>query len=97
MSDPMSDAAASESAVPTPVVRSARDLVPRIHHAGMPLKLAQKIQTEIAHAHVFVPILTAHSHKAGWVHQEIGYALALVGVVVANVATGGPSVGPPSP
>ncbi len=37
----------SDDDIPTPVVRSARDLIPRIHHAGMPLKLAQKIQAEI--------------------------------------------------
>ena len=35
------------------------------------------IQTDIAHAHLFVPILTAQSHKRGWVHQEIGYAVAM--------------------
>ncbi len=37
----------SDDTIPTPVVRSARELIPRIHHAGMPLKLAQRIQTEI--------------------------------------------------
>jgi len=37
----------------------------------------EQIQTSIAHAHVFVPILTPRSHERGWVHQEIGFAVAL--------------------
>jgi hypothetical protein len=35
------------------------------------------IKTFIAHAHVFLPIITESSSKRGWVHQEIGYAMAL--------------------
>jgi hypothetical protein len=31
----------------------------------------------IAHAHVFLPLITDKSKESRWVHQEIGYALAL--------------------
>lgn len=37
----------------------------------------EQIQGSITHAHVFVPILTPRSHERGWVHQEIGFAVAL--------------------
>lgn len=37
----------------------------------------QQIRTFIAHAHVFLPIITEESSERGWVHQEIGYAMAL--------------------
>jgi hypothetical protein len=37
----------------------------------------EQIQTFIAHAHVFLPVITASSSERGWVHQEIGYAMAL--------------------
>jgi hypothetical protein len=37
----------------------------------------QQIKTFIAHAHVFLPIITQASSERGWVHQEIGYAMAL--------------------
>lgn len=36
-----------------------------------------QIKNFIAHAHVFLPLITAESSRRGWVHQEIGYALAL--------------------
>lgn len=36
-----------------------------------------QIENYIAHAHVFLPVITAESNKRGWVHQEIGYAKAL--------------------
>jgi hypothetical protein len=36
-----------------------------------------EIRRRIAHAHVFVPIITPASSSRGWVHEEIGYALAL--------------------
>ncbi|MEW6533595.1 MAG: toll/interleukin-1 receptor domain-containing protein [Thermodesulfobacteriota bacterium] len=36
-----------------------------------------QIKNFIAHAHVFMPIITEASGKRGWVHQEIGYAMAL--------------------
>ena len=37
----------------------------------------EQIRSYIAHAHVFLPVVTPKSSKRGWVHQEIGYALAL--------------------
>ncbi len=36
-----------------------------------------QIKTFIANAHVFLPIITESSSERGWVHQEIGYAMAL--------------------
>jgi hypothetical protein len=40
-------------------------------------KFTDQIRNFIAHAHVFVPVITESSSKRGWVHQEIGYAMAL--------------------
>jgi hypothetical protein len=37
----------------------------------------EQIKTFIAHAHVFLPILTHGANQRNWVHQEIGYAMAL--------------------
>jgi hypothetical protein len=37
----------------------------------------EQIQANIAHSHVFIPMLTRRSHRRGWVHQEIGYAVAV--------------------
>lgn len=37
----------------------------------------EQIKTFIAHAHVFLPVITEASSERGWVHQEIGYAMAL--------------------
>jgi hypothetical protein len=37
----------------------------------------EQIENYIAHAHVFIPVITAESNKRGWVHQEIGFAKAL--------------------
>jgi hypothetical protein len=37
----------------------------------------EQIQTFINHAHVFMPVITRASSQRGWVHQEIGYAMAL--------------------
>jgi hypothetical protein len=37
----------------------------------------EQIRTLIAHSHVFLPIITPASSSRGWVHQEIGYAMAL--------------------
>ena len=37
----------------------------------------EQIKNFIAHAHVFVPIITEASSERGWVHQEVGYAMAL--------------------
>jgi hypothetical protein len=36
-----------------------------------------QIKSFIAHAHVFMPVITKESSHRGWVHQEIGYAMAL--------------------
>jgi hypothetical protein len=36
----------------------------------------EQIKKFISHSHVFVPIITNSSHRRGWVHQEIGYAIA---------------------
>jgi hypothetical protein len=41
--------------------------------AGFP----EDIKRFIAHAHIFLPIITQSASKRGWVHQEIGYAMAL--------------------
>lgn len=38
----------SDDGVPAPVVRTARELVPRIHHAGMPLDIAKRVHKEQA-------------------------------------------------
>lgn len=37
----------------------------------------KQIKNFIAHAHVFLPFITRSSSSRGWVHQEIGYAMAL--------------------
>ncbi len=37
----------------------------------------EQIRMLITHSHVFVPILTPQSHKRGWVHQEIGFSVAM--------------------
>jgi hypothetical protein len=37
----------------------------------------EQIKNFISHAHVFMPIITRTSSQRGWVHQEIGYAMAL--------------------
>ena len=36
----------------------------------------EQIKMFIEHAHVFLPIITEASSQRGWVHQEIGYAMA---------------------
>lgn len=45
----------------------------------------EQIKTFIAHAHVFVPVITSTSVSRGWVQQEIGYAMAL-GIPVIPIA-----------
>ncbi|MCL4694823.1 MAG: TIR domain-containing protein [Candidatus Hydrogenedentes bacterium] len=37
----------------------------------------EQIKNFIAHAHVFLPVLTRTADARKWVHQEIGYAMAL--------------------
>src|SRR2546423_528056 len=36
-----------------------------------------EIKQLISRAHLFMPIITENSKKSAWVHQEIGFALAL--------------------
>lgn len=36
-----------------------------------------QIKDYISHAHIFMPILTRESSTRGWVHQEIGFAMAM--------------------
>lgn len=52
----------------------------------------EQIQAAISHAHAFVPILTPRSHARGWVHQEIGFAVAMrvpcVPICVGNLPDG---------
>jgi hypothetical protein len=46
----------SDDDIPNPVVRSARELIPRIHHAGLPNKLADNIRKEMEQVEgYFVP------------------------------------------
>ena len=47
----------------------------------------QQIKNFIAHAHVFLPVLTKLADQRKWVHQEIGYAMAL-NIPVLPVAIG---------
>lgn len=47
----------------------------------------EQIKMFIAHAHIFLPIITESSSQRGWVHQEIGYAVAL-NIPVLPVAWG---------
>lgn len=49
----------------------------------------KQIKTFIAYAHVFLPIITESSSNRGWVHQEIGYAMAL-NIPVLPIALGKP-------
>lgn len=46
-----------------------------------------QIKTFISYSHVFMPILTPTSRGRGWVHQEIGYAMAL-NIPVLPIAVG---------
>lgn len=52
----------------------------------------EQIRMFIAHAHVFLPVMTASSAARGWVHQEIGYAMAhnvpVLPVVVGDALPG---------
>lgn len=52
----------------------------------------EQIKTYIAHAHVFLPLITPKSSERGWVHQEIGYASAM-NVPVLPVTIGTPPEG----
>jgi hypothetical protein len=46
-------------------------------HIQVGHRFDEDIKKYIAMSHVFVPILTEASSKRGWVHEEIGYAMAL--------------------
>ena len=37
----------------------------------------EELKVFIEHAHIFIPVITKSSSTRGWVHQEIGYAIAL--------------------
>jgi hypothetical protein len=41
------------------------------------VKFSESLRDLIAFSHVLVPIISIASLKSGWVHQEIGYAMAL--------------------
>ncbi|MDR3688504.1 MAG: toll/interleukin-1 receptor domain-containing protein [Fimbriimonas sp.] len=47
----------------------------------------EQIKNHIAHAHVFVPILTEQASQRIWVHQEIGFSMAL-NIPVLPIAVG---------
>lgn len=51
-----------------------------------------QIKKYIAHAHVFMPLVTPNSNQGQWVHQEIGFAAAL-NVPVFPVCVGQPPMG----
>jgi hypothetical protein len=40
-------------------------------------RFSDQIRNLIAFSHAFIPLITESSSKRGWVHQEIGYAMAL--------------------
>jgi len=53
----------------------------------------EQIKDSIASAHIFMPLITKESSERGWVHQEIGYAMALnipvLPVTTENLDPGG--------
>jgi hypothetical protein len=53
----------------------------------------EQIRDSIASSHIFMPLITKESSQRGWVHQEIGYALALnipvLPVTTENLDPGG--------
>lgn len=52
----------------------------------------EQIKSYISHAHVFLPVITESSSLRGWVHQEIGYAMALnIPVLPVVIGDGLPS------
>ncbi|MBN1420004.1 MAG: toll/interleukin-1 receptor domain-containing protein [Planctomycetes bacterium] len=54
-------------------------------HPGVPF--SEQIREMVSFAHVFLPLLTERSRSRPWVHQEIGYAMAL-GVPVLPLGLG---------
>ncbi len=67
----------------------AMDLSPMFdQNFAFGLSFHEQIKMLIAHAHVFLPIITEETSKRGWVHQEIGYAMALnIPVLPVTVGT----------
>jgi hypothetical protein len=53
----------------------------------------EQIRIFIEHAHIFMPVISESSSARGWVHQEIGYAMAqhiaVFPVIIGNVTPGG--------
>lgn len=53
----------------------------------------EELKVFIEHAHIFMPVITESSSARGWVHQEIGYAIALhipvFPVLIGNVKSVG--------
>ncbi len=82
----------SESAIAGRIVQALRDngldpIWDQDFCVGMPVW--EQVRTAIAHAHVFLPLLTPEPSKCAWVHQEIGCASALnVPVVPVVLSTG---------
>jgi hypothetical protein len=50
--------------------------VMRDKHFAYGVGFHDQIRRFIEYAHVFMPVITAESSRRGWVHQEIGYAIA---------------------
>ncbi len=48
-------------------------------------RFSDEIKRQIAHAHIFISVLTANSQESPWVHQELGFALGL-GLPVLTLA-----------
>ena len=46
-------------------------------HFSSGVAFDKQIKNFISHAHIFLPFITKSSSNRGWVHQEIGYAMAL--------------------
>ena len=49
-----------------------------------------EIQHKIASSHLFLPLLTVNSTKRPWVHQEMGYAMAMHVPILPLVVNGNP-------
>lgn len=68
-------------------IKLVEKLVSNLEHEGIMVLWTKKLATGsgfpeqlkvfIEHAHVFIPVITKSSSTRGWVHQEIGYAMAL--------------------
>jgi hypothetical protein len=69
------DRALVESLAPILQANGLHPMWDRHFHFGQGFH--EQIRNFIAHAHVFMPVITANSSQRGWVHQEIGYAMAL--------------------